>query len=91
MLYVGNFGNLARTFSDFDVDVSSDPELRERGDGPVLPLGPVEEVLVAVGKGLLLDLAGEGEVSRLEVDLRALGYLGGGKEDKKSSVQRDSK
>lgn len=65
----GNFGNLAHTFSDFDVDVLSHPELRERGDCLVLLLGPAEEVLIAVGKGLLLDLAGEGEVSRLKVDL----------------------
>lgn len=72
--YVGNFGNLAHTFSDFDEDVLSRPELRERGDGPVLLLGPVEEVLVAMGKGLLLDLA-EGEAPRLEVDLWALGHL----------------
>lgn len=65
----GNLGNLAHTFSDFDVDVLSHPELRERGDCPVLLLGPAEEVLVAVGKRLLLDLAGDGEVSRLKADL----------------------
>ena len=65
----GNFGNLVHTFSNFDVDVLSHPELRERGDCPVLLLGPVEEVLISMGKDLLLDLAGEGEVSLLKVDL----------------------
>lgn len=53
------FGNVltqVHTFSNFDVDVLSHPELRERRDGLILLLGPVEEVLVAVGKGLLLDL-----------------------------------
>lgn len=74
-LYLGILGNLVHTFSDFDVDVLSHPELRERGDCLELLLGPVEEVLIAMGKGFLLDLAGEGEVSRLKVDLRALGYL----------------
>lgn len=73
--YVGNFGNPVQTFSDFDVDVLSHPELREGGDGSVLLLGPVQEVLVAVGKGLRLDLTGQGEVPRLEVDLRVLRYL----------------
>lgn len=72
---MGVFGNLVHTLSDFDVDVLRHPELREGGDCVELLLGPVEEVLVAVGKRLLLDLAGEGEVSRLKVDLRALGYL----------------
>lgn len=72
---LGNFGNPVHTFSDFDVDVLSHPELRERGDCPVLLLGPVEEVLVAMGECLLLDLAGEGKVSLLEADLRALRYL----------------
>lgn len=68
---VGNF-----TFSDFDVDILSHPELGEGGDGPVHLLGPAEEVLVAVGKQeLLLDLTGEWEVSRLEANLRAHGYL----------------
>lgn len=67
--YVGNFGNPVHTFSDFDVDVLSHPELRERGDCPVLLLGPVEEVLIAMGKGLLQDLAGEGEVSWLKMNL----------------------
>lgn len=67
--YVGNLGNLVHTFSYFDVDVLSHPELREGGDGPVLLLGPVEEVLIAVGKVVLLDLAEEGEVSWLEMDL----------------------
>lgn len=67
--YVGNFGNLVHTFSHFDVDILSSPQLREGGDCPVLLLGPVKEVLIAMGKRLLLDLAGEGEVSRLEVDL----------------------
>lgn len=65
----GNFGNLVHTFSNFDVDVLSHPELRERGDCPVLLLGPVEDMLVAMGEGFLLDLAGEGEVSLLKVDL----------------------
>lgn len=69
MSYVGNLGNPAHTFSNFDVDVLSHPELTEGGDCPVLPLGPVKEVLVAMGKGLLLDLAGEREVARLKVDL----------------------
>lgn len=53
------------TFSNFDVDGLSHPELREGGDGLVLLLGPVEEVIVAMGKGLLLDL---GEVSLIKVD-----------------------
>lgn len=76
--YVGNFGNFVHTFSHFDVDILSSHQLREGGDCPVLLLGPVEEVLVAMGERFLLDLAGEGEVSRLKVDLRALRYLQGG-------------
>lgn len=61
--------NLVRTFSNFDVDGLSHPELRERGDCPVLLLGPVEEVLVALGKGLLLDPTTVGEVCLLKVYL----------------------
>lgn len=64
----GSFVNLVHTFSDFDVDVLSHPELRERGDCLVLLLGPVEEVLVAAGKGLLLYPCKEGEVFWLKVD-----------------------
>lgn len=66
--YVWEFSPV-RTFSDFDVDVLSHPELRERGDCSVLLLRPVEEVLIAMGEGLFLDLAGEREVSRLKVNL----------------------
>lgn len=89
--YVGNLGNLVHTFSDFDVDIVSSPELREGGDCLVLLLGPVEEVLIAMGKGLLLDLAVEGEVSRRKEDLWALRYLEDGEKaevlvDKKAAV-----
>lgn len=77
----GNFGNLVHTFSDFDVDVLSHLELRERGDCPVLLLGPIEELLIAVGKGLLLYAGEEGEVFRLKPDLWAQRYL----EEKKKS------
>lgn len=67
--FIGNFENLVHTFSNFDVDVSSSFELRKGGDCAVLLLSPVEKVLVAMGKVLILDLAGEGEVSRLKSDL----------------------
>lgn len=51
----GNVFTQVHTFSNFNVDGLSHPELGERCDGLVLLLGPAEEVLVAVGKGLLLD------------------------------------
>lgn len=65
----GNFENLVHTFSNFDVDILSSFELRKGGDCTVLLQGPVEKVLVAMGKVLILDLAGKGVVSRLKNDL----------------------
>lgn len=66
---VENFENLVHTFSNFDVDILSSFELSKGGDCTVLLLRPVEKVLVAMGKVFILDLAGEGEVSRLKNDL----------------------
>lgn len=85
----GNFGNLVHTFSDFDVDVLSHLELRERGDCPVLLLGPVEELLIAVGKGLLLYVGEEGEVFRLKPDLWAQRYLEEKKKKQECKEQRN--
>lgn len=66
---VENFETLVHTFSNFDVDILSSFELSKGGDCAVLLLRPVEKVLVAMGKVFILDLAGEGEVSRLKNDL----------------------
>lgn len=61
--------NLVHTFSNFDVDGLSHPELRERGDCLILLQGPVEEMLVALGKAFLLGLSVQGEVCLFKVDL----------------------
>lgn len=63
------------TFSHFDVDVQGNLEFGEGGNGSVLLGGPVEEVLVAMGKYLLLNMTVEGEVPWREVDIRSPRYL----------------
>lgn len=67
--FAGNFENHVHTFSNFDVDILSRFDLRKGSDCTILLLGPVEKMVVAMGKVLLLNLAGEGEVSRLKNDL----------------------